>query len=406
VLYVAASAIAPLVLKTAPSDLDLYFWPSAETVVAGHPLLIYAAGLHHLYANDNGPLGLVPLVPMAALANAFGWAGSLTGRAALSGAVTSLFALLLAFQAVRFTAAARGDVRRPLAIAATVALAPALWIAVLDYGHVEQPLEVCLVLLAVTCALRNRSVLSGVALGASVLTRTIAGFCAIPLLLVVFATRGARATGTLAAAALVTIVIGILPFVLGDEQAVVHSLLTYRNGLPIAGGSFWIVAREASWSGILQWGDVYVGAAVAIALVLIVLWRRPAAATTRAGVMGLVTIASCCLPLFAKTVFPYYFFEPYVFSVLWWLARPGTAINWRALVPLLLTIDVFVVMEALNAPFSSAGAVESVVASIVLGAAIALVMVDVLQARGPVPAVRPVRDERLEPTMSMVQDPR
>ena len=285
-LYVAASAIAPLILKTAPSDLDLYFWPSAETVVAGHPLLIYAAGLHHLYANDNGPLGLAPLVPMAALANAFGWAGSLTGRAALSGAVTSLFALLLAYQAVGFTAAARGDARRPLAVAATVVLAPALWIAVLDYGHVEQPVEVCLVLFAVTCALRKRNVLSGVALGASILTRTIAGFCAIPLLLVVFAARGGRAAVNLAAAALVTIVVGILPFVLGDEQAVVHSLLTYRDGLPIAGGSFWIVAREASWSGILQWGDVYVGAAVAITLVAITVWRRPAVATTHAGVIG------------------------------------------------------------------------------------------------------------------------
>lgn len=405
VLYVAASAIAPLILKTAPSDLDLYFWPSAETVVAGHPLLIYAAGLHHLYANDNGPLGLVPLLPMAALANAFGWAGSLTGRAALSGAVTSLFALLLAYQAVGFTAAARGDARRPLAVAATVVLAPALWIAVLDYGHVEQPVEVCLVLFAVTCALRKRNVLSGVALGASILTRTIAGFCAIPLLLVVFAARGGRATVNLAAAALVTIVVGILPFVLGDEQAVVHSLLTYRNGLPIAGGSFWIVAREASWSGILQWGDVYVGAAVAITLVAITVWRRPAVATTHAGVMGLVTIASCCLPLFAKTVFPYYLFEPYVFSVLWWLARPGTARSWRVLVPLLLTIDVFVVMAALTAPFTSVGAAESVLASIVLAAAVALVIVDVLQARDHVPAARSMREQRLEHSVSLVQDP-
>ena len=85
-VYVAASVVAPLILKTTPSDLDLYFWPSAETVVSGHPLLIYTAHLHDVYTNDNGPLGLVPLIPVAALANALGWAGSLAGRAALAGA--------------------------------------------------------------------------------------------------------------------------------------------------------------------------------------------------------------------------------------------------------------------------------------------------------------------------------
>ena len=100
-VYVAASTVTPLVLKTTPSDLDLYFWPSAETVVAGHPLLIYSTDPHAVFFNDNGPIGLIPLVPIAALANALGWAGSLTGRAALTGAVVSLFVLLLAYQAVR-----------------------------------------------------------------------------------------------------------------------------------------------------------------------------------------------------------------------------------------------------------------------------------------------------------------
>src|SRR5580658_6998601 len=134
VLYVAASTVLPLVLKTAPSDLDLYLWPQAETVVAGHPLLIYAANGNSLYMNDNGPLGLVPLVPVAALANSLGWAMSLTGRAALAGAVASLIALLLAYQVVHFVADARGDTKWSLGIAATVLLAPALWIAILDYG--------------------------------------------------------------------------------------------------------------------------------------------------------------------------------------------------------------------------------------------------------------------------------
>jgi branched-subunit amino acid transport protein AzlD len=404
VLYVAASTVAPLVLKTTPSDLDLYFWPAAETAVAGHPLLIYAAHLHGPFRDDNGPLGLLPLVPMAALANALGWAGSLTGRAALSGAVVSLFVLLLAYQAVRFIAAGRGEVRCPLAVAATIVLAPVLWIAVLDYGHTEQPVALCLVLFGVSCSLRKQNVLSGIAFGAAILTRTIAGFGVIPLLLLPFATRRGRAAATIALAALITIAVGLMPFVLADEQAVARSLLTYQEGLPIGGGSFWIVARQASWSGIVQSGDVYLAAAVAAILVVLTLGRRPAIAATHAGLIGLITVASCCLPLLAKSVFPYYFFEPYVFATLWWLARPGTAFNWRVVVPILLTVDVFIVMAATTSPSSAAGAAEGVVSSVVVAAAMALVMVDLLRSPAPSKTGRSLHEDHRPRGVPVVQD--
>jgi len=58
-LYVAAWTLGSLALKTRPSDLDLYFWPSAETVIGGHPLVVYSAYLRDAYPNANGPLGLV-----------------------------------------------------------------------------------------------------------------------------------------------------------------------------------------------------------------------------------------------------------------------------------------------------------------------------------------------------------
>jgi hypothetical protein len=392
VLYVAASTVLPLVLKTAPSDLDLYIWPQAETVVAGHPLLIYAAHGHSTFMNDNGPLGLVPLVPMAALANALGWAGSLTGRAALAGAAASLFVLLLAYQTVHFVAAARGAVRWPLAVAATVLLAPALWIAVLDYGHIEQPVELCLLILGITCALRKKNVLSGIALGAAILARTIAGFCVIPLVLAALVRRQPRAAATIAVTALVTIAVGLTPFVLADAQATLHALITYRASIPISGGSFWIVARDASWAGLVGSSDVYLGAAVAVALVAVTLWRRPSNGTTHAGVIGLITVASCCVPLFAKSVFPYYLFEPYVFAVLWWLARPGTAINWRAVVPVLLTVDVFIVMVATASPSSAAAAAASVLSSIVVGLCVALVTFDLFRAPHASPAISALCD--------------
>ncbi len=406
VAYVAASAIAPLILKTTTSDLDLYFWPSAETLVSGHSLLIYAGHVHGLYQNDNGPLGLVPLLPAVALANVLGWAASLAGRAALTGAVTSLVVLLLAYQTVRLIRRARGKLQWPIVVACTVLLAPALWIGLLDYGHVEQPVELCFALLAITLFLGAHNALTGVALGAAVLARTIAGFCVIPLLLIPLTTRQFRSASTIAIAGVITVGVVMAPFVLADEQAVTHSLLTYRPGLPIGGGSFWVLFRQASWAGLIRTGDVYLGAAVAIALAAVALRNNPAVASTYAGLAGLLTIAACCFPLFAKSVYPYYLVEPYVFSILWWLARPGSALNWRVTVPLLLTVDVFIVKAASISPFSAWGATEGVLSSAVIAVAIAMVTIDLLHRPAPERSAQATdhRLDRLSERMPTTQD--
>ncbi len=405
-VYVAASVVAPLILKTTPSDLDLYFWPSAETVVSGHPLLIYTAHLHDVYTNDNGPLGLVPLIPIAALANALGWAGILAGRAALAGAVVSLVVLLLAYQTVRLIETARGGVRWPLLVACTVLLAPALWIAVLDYGHVEQPVELCLTLLAIRCFLSSNGAVTGIALGAAVVTRTIAAFSALPFLMVPLAIRRLRTSVTIAIGAVLTIAVVMTPFLLADAPSVIHSLITSRSSLPIDGGSFWIVVRDASWAGVIRSGDVYIGAGVAMALVGVTLRRSPTVARTHAGLAGLLTVASCCLPLIAKTVFPYYLLEPYLFAVLWWLGRPGNPLNWRAVVPLLMTIDVFIIKAAASAP-SPWGVVASLASSSVIGLSIGLVTLDLV--RSPVGAMHvavPALDHRPQGVGAVQDAPR
>lgn len=340
VLYAGAWVVTSLVLKSTPTDLDLYFWPSAETVAGGHPLLIYSAYGHDVYPNANGPLGLAPLIPVVVLANALGWAGNLGARSALAGAVVSVFVMLLACQVVRLVGQGRGGVERRLPTACTVLLAPALWIGVIDYGHIEQPIELCFVLLGAGWALRGRSASAGVSVGAAVLTRTIAAFSVIPLALVPLARRSARGSASTIAACGVTVAAGLAPFLIADGPAVTHSLLTYRGTLPIGGGSFWIVARQTGWAGVAQYGDVAIAALAGTALVAITLRRHITMAFTPAGLFGLLTVASACFPLFAKTVFDYYLVEPYIFGVVWWLARPGSAVSWRVLVPVLLTADV------------------------------------------------------------------
>ncbi len=379
VLYIVAWALGGLALKTAPSDLDIFFWPSAQTVVAGHPLLIYASRGHELYPNANGPLGLVPLVPVAALANVLGWAADLRTRAALTDTMVAAFALLLAYQSVTLIAVARGALEWRRVAAATILLAPTLWISGLDFGHIEQPVELCLVLLAVRWSLAERQIGSGVAIGAAVLARTTAAVLLIPFLLGLLARRRPAATLVTTVAFAVTVAAGLAPFVIADAPAVVHSLITYRGSLPIGGGSFWIVARDTSLAGIAQHGDVYCAAAVATVITAFALRCRPDLATPTAGLLGLLLIASCTFPLFAKTVFPYYLFEPYVLGVVWWLARPGTARNWRVLVPLLLTADTLLTNIVASGASGVWGDIEGITSSAILAFVVGLVTVDLLR---------------------------
>lgn len=83
--YLLAWALGPFILSRTPSDLDVFFWPSVATALNGHVLQIYSANDYGGYPNANGPVGLLPLVPLTALANLFGWANDIRVRAVLAG---------------------------------------------------------------------------------------------------------------------------------------------------------------------------------------------------------------------------------------------------------------------------------------------------------------------------------
>lgn len=386
-LYVAAWTVSSLALKTNPSDLDLYFWPSAEHVIGGHPLLIYSAHLRDTYPNANGPLGLVVLLPIAAAANGLGWADNFGARAALAGAMVSILVLLLSYQAFRLVSIARSGTERRIAVIGMMLFAPALWMAVIDYGHVEQPIELCCTLLALAFMNRSRWTPAGIGLGAAILARTTALFCLIPFALLPLATRRLQPAMLVVLASVVTVAAGLAPFVVADPPAAVHSLLAYRGSLPIGGGSFWVIARDTGFANIGRYGDVYLALAAATALAVVIL-RRPSPTTSITGILGLLTVTSACFPLFAKTVFPYYLVEPYVFGALWWLARPGSARNWRAVVPLILTCDVFLA-KAGTLPLSAGWDVaEGVASSMLVALVVALVTVDLVRSPRRVSSAR------------------
>jgi hypothetical protein len=73
-------------------------------------------------------------------------------------------------------------------------------------------------------------------------------------------------------------------------------------------------------------------------------------------------------------------------------------------VPLLLTVDVFIVMAATASPSSTVGVAESVIASVVVCACIALVMLDLLRAPSASPVIRAEREAARPRSIPVTQD--
>ncbi|HXZ98964.1 MAG TPA: hypothetical protein VEK76_01320 [Candidatus Binatia bacterium] len=375
--FAAACGIAALIFDTTKTDLDLFFWPSAEIAAHGHPLLVYSvrAGV---YPNANGPLSLVPLSLVAAVLNTAAPFAAMRGRDAAIQVLFAAFSLLLAREAVLAVEAGRGRPIHRLLAAIVFLVAPPLWVAIIDFGHLEEPIELWLVLLGVRLLGRERTVWAGACIGLAVLTRSMAVISLIPLLLVVLTGRHWGRAGALLVSAAAVTAIGLLPFWLADRQDAVYSLLSYRGPLPIEGGSFWYALRGASWASIIQAGDAWIFAGAALVLCGSGSLRQPRGGLEGPRIYGLLAVAAACIPMLAKTSWPYYLLDPCVFAAIWWLGRPGRLVSWRALPPLALAVGGGVlggVQQNLPPP-PIAGAAEGIASSAVLAVVIALLLVD------------------------------
>jgi len=373
--YVTGWALSPLVMRGTRTDLDFFFWPAAQIAAHGHPLSVYSFQTAGNYPDANGPVGLLPLMPLAAIANAFGWTDSRIA-AAMVAVVASIFALLFAREALRLITMARGGLEWALAGYAAFLLAPVLWIAVTGFGHLEQVIEVYALLLAVRFLVEGGTLRTGAGIGIALLARTAALASVIPLVAMAERNRGKVIAMTLAVAA-----IGLAPFLLADGNDVIHSLVGYRGALPIGGGSVWVGLHGSALATVIEHGDAVATLAVATVLSVAVVRRRPDITADIGATCGLVAISAACFPMLAKTVHTYYLLEPTVFATVWWLARPGTALSWRAAVPALLTIDAFLCEWSVTLPLSGIGVVEGIASSLILAAVIALITADLRRSR-------------------------
>jgi len=338
--YALAWAIIGWLWRGPLTDLDFFFLPAMRTVLSGHPLMVYTVRFQSIIANDNGPLGLVPLTAVGAIASWLGWDDNRLLRALVLTAF-SIFTLLMAREAVlaidRLRGASLVGISRLLAYG-LFALSPTLLIGVLGYGHIEQPMELWLVLVAVRILASGRTTGAGISFGLALLTRSLAGLPLIPLGLLLLARGRRRAMTWLAASAAFVVALGLLPFVLADPKDTVYSLVTHRGSLPVGGGSIWQLLVGTPYEWIPQRADVIFVLGLAVLLSLIVIVARKNLTLSSPDIYGLLALTALTLPLLAKSVWPYYFLDAYVFGVIWWLGQADPVAIGRRLIGISLPL--------------------------------------------------------------------
>jgi hypothetical protein len=379
----AAAFLGGLVLATlvlwSRSDLDVFRWPMAELALRGHPLVVYT--VHSgIFRSDDGPLSLLPLSAVVATLNTLGWQADAPLRDAVVMGVFGLFALAFAREAVRVVEGVRGHpLPHPYATWSAFLLAPPLWIGLVGYGHAELPLELWLLLLTVRQLDRGRSAVAGCLLGLALLTQTAALLAALPLVLILLAGRRFRAAAILLGTAAIVTAAGLLPFLLADGRDVIASLITYRGQVPALGGSLWTLFPHTALATFIQHHDALVFGAVAVVLVGLAVRGGGDNVPAPPRVCALMALSTACLPLLAKSVWPYYLVEPCAFATIWWLARPGTVENWRLCVPVLFAAASLALLLAAPA----------ICVSLPIAGGMALLLVDLLGVSAQRVAARP-----------------
>ncbi len=322
-----------------PTDLDIFFWPSARVAIDGHPLLVYAANGQATYPNANGPLSLLPLTLTGLVLKMFGSLDSLPVRRALALAVFSLFVVLMAREAVAVSERIRGQPITGLPrllMFAVLTLGTPIWQSVAGYGHIEQPLETWLVLVSSRYVLAGRTLPAGAALALAILSRSSAVLQSVPLGLAALRAGPVQAVRFATSTAAAGVVV-LAPFVIADRSDVIHSLFTYRSHLVVGAGSVWSLTQGGSLEPVVQQWDTVAVVAAVLALNLLILRRG---SLDGARLFASMTLTAAAFALLAKTVWPYYLFEPYVLGIVWSVSswKPDHGLIRLALAPLAFSV--------------------------------------------------------------------
>ena len=322
-----------------PTDLDIFFWPSAKIAVHGHPFSVYAAGGHALYPNANGPVSLLPLSALGVVLNWVGWLDATAARRGIALGVFCIFVILMAREAVAAIERLRGTPLIPsvrLLVYATLTLSPLVWQSVAGYGHIEQPIEIWLLLVAARWLGESRPLRAGIAFGASILTRSPVVLMSVPLGIAGWRqSRRSALTFFFGAGAAGAAI--VLPFLVADPSDVIHSLLTYRGSLKVGAGSVWSLARDSSLETAVQHYDIVLVVAAVLATNL---WLARGNRLDEGRLFAGMALTSAAFAMLAKTVWPYYFLELYILGSVWAFGtwRPQDGVVRLVLLPIAVSV--------------------------------------------------------------------
>lgn len=315
------------------TDLDAFFIPAARIALSGHPLDAYSVRYMGNYPYANGPLSLLPLTLASAISSWQGWLSDMELRRVVVLTICAPFVLLMAREAVAAVDQLRArpftGVGRFVAYA-VFALSPEIWHGMLFYGHIEQPIMLWLALAGIRQLTARRPARAGLLLGLALLTRSSATLLVLPLAALLARDHRWRALVRFGSALVGIVGVILLPFLLADGSDVWYSLVSFRGELPIGGGSFWGLTWDTPLASFGQRFDGLSVLLVALLLTGIVLLRRRDLSLASPALYLLLALSSFCFALLIKTLWPYYFLEPFTFLTIWWLGvMPNPASRFR-----------------------------------------------------------------------------
>jgi hypothetical protein len=325
------------------SDLANFFLKSADRVLSGDPLHIYAVrGDPPLdeNPNDGPPILVFLLAPFLALARGLSLGGNFRAEIAIVSLPFVLVVPLLGWLAMRVVRNLDPDISltRLLTVYGLITLSPLVWLCYVPWGHLEIPLMLC-GLLATMLALREeRELLAGLLAGVTLLVGLTAVFPLLAIAAMMFAAGQMRTLIRFGAIAVAVVVVGLAPFVIADRQDVYYSLVTFRPGRAIGGNSIWALVMNvdspARLAQLLRRLDIPTAALVALG--------AGYAAGSRLRVRSVdvdawapLAIGALALPMLIKANWPYYYAAPFLLMLLWEAAtsrqRPEEGLRWPLL---------------------------------------------------------------------------
>jgi hypothetical protein len=305
------------------SDLTNFFFKSAQYVARGDPWHLYAIRGDRplqLFPNDGMPLPIFLMAPLVHVLQFVPHNANLGVRFVVLSAPFILLVPLLGYLALTTLDRSRpalppGD--RLLAFA-LLTLSPLAWLCYSPWGHLEQPLQLCFLLLAVGMVQRRRPAAGGLLAGLALLSGITSAYPLLALFTLLLAQRAWRIGLVAAGLCGGVFLLGMLPFVLVDRIDTVYALVGWHGGVQFGGNSIWSLFTGGTLSHLphsilagLRRLDtpLMVLASMGVALVAS---RRLGISAYRPEAWSVLAIAALSLPMLNKLNWPYYFLQPFV----------------------------------------------------------------------------------------------